>query len=786
MRASNKALLRPVATRGTMAVALVGLLASNWAGAAAQTAEEVASLDEIIVTARKRSETLQQVPVSASVLGGDAIADMGIANLQDLTASVPAVRLAKGSTSNRQFIRGIGSGDNPSFEQSVGTFIDDIYHGRARFSEAALFDVERVEVLKGPQTVYFGNNAIAGALNIVTRDPGDSLSGDIRLAYTPAFDARVAEVGLDLPVADTLSVRIAGQLSDNDGWIKDSGAGEKAPHTRDRAVRSTALWKPTERLTARIKAQYVDQDGRGGLPIVRSGCPQPASYGPSAGFCAAALAAGAGPFDRTDARNTSPGQFTTQESQDYVATLDWEGDGYILTSVTGHTRYTYGLGTDLDMTPLPLLSIAAPERFSQTSQELRLSSTDDSPVDYIAGLYYHHSKLQVGNRFNYGFLGASINAAAPFRPLAPYLPFGINNFFHETAGTLSGFGALTWKVRDDLRATGALRYSRVEKDFDRTITVGTASANYGPLTPFPASVAALGAAFAAGGRLATVGTTSLSRSDKQLTPSVSVQYDWTPQVMLYARYDRGFKAGGFNGVDLVSAAGTLPFAPEKVDAFEAGVKAKLFDDRMSVSLDAFRSKYRDLQLAGIVPSSNGAYVNRVQNAGGAVTQGIELEMNARLSGAWRTGLSATLLDSHYTSYPNATPTAQQTAAGLPVQDLSGKRTPFAPSLSGSWNLSYETGLTADLSLTITNQLFVSSGVYLGFSNDPDNRQASYLRDDLTLALSSDTGWEVALVGRNLTDETIRSFGATLPTSLGSYVFMTEPPRSVTVQLKYAF
>lgn len=766
--------------------ALAALLATTACGPVLAASEEPAALEEIIVTARKRSETLLSVPLSANVLGGDAIADKGIASLQDLTNSIPAVRLAKGSTSNRQFIRGIGSGDNPSFEQSVGTFIDDIYHGRARFSEASLFDVARVEVLKGPQTTYFGNNAIAGALNIVTRDPGDNLSGDIRLAYTPAFDAKVAEVGLDLPASETLALRLAGQASDNDGWIDDVGAGEKVPRTRDRALRGTLLWRPGEKLTARVKAQYVDQDQRGGLPIVRSGCPQPAAYGPSAGFCAAALAANAGPFDADFARKTSAGQFTLQESQDYVATLTWEGDSVTLTSVTGHTQYHYGLGTDLDMSPLPLLSVSAPERYRQTSQELRLASVEEGPLDYMAGLYYHHGRLAVTNRFNYGFLGPNINASTPLQPLRPYLPFGIDNSFTETSDTLSGFGAVTWRMRDDLRLTGALRYSRVEKDFDRTISVGTAVADFGPLSPFPAAVAGLGTAFAAGGRLATVGDTSLSRNDKHLTPSVSLQYDWSRQVMLYARYDHGFKAGGFNGVDLVGAADTLPFAPEKVDAFEVGAKMRLLDDRMTLSLDAFRSKYRDLQLAGIVPSSSGAYVNRVQNAGGAVAQGVELELNARLTAAWRTSLSATLLDSHYTRYPNATPTALQTAQGLPVQDLSGERTPFAPGLSGNWTLSWETALTPDLTLSVSNQLYASAGVYLGFSNDPDNRQKAYLRDDLTLAVSDVGGWELALVGRNLTNEVIRSYGATLPTSLGAYVFMTEPPRSVTMQLKYAF
>ena len=744
------------------------------------------ALEEVVVTARKRAESLQQVPISAAVVNGAALQEQNVATLQDLTNTLPSVKLAKGSGTDRQFIRGVGSGDNASFEQSVGTFIDDIYHGRARSSEASLFDVERVEVLKGPQTTYFGNNAIAGALNIVTRDPGASVAGDARLSYTPKFNGYTGAAALDLPASATFAVRLAGQLSGGDGWVSDVGIGDDTPRTRNSVTRGTFVWKPTEDFTARVKVQYGKENQHGGLPIVRGNCPPPAVFGAPSGFCAAAIGANAGPLSDDFARNTNAGQFTYLRTDDYLANLSLDRSAFTLTSVTGYSHYDYALGTDLDLTPLTLLQVAAPEDYHQFSQELRIISSAEGAVEYIAGLYYQQSTLNGRNTFSYSFLTPNLATIPAFQPLLPFAPFGAQSVFREESDTYSAFGALTWKPVEQLKVTGALRYSVVDKDFVQRISVGTGNATYAPLTPFPTALAPLGQTFASAVRLATAANNVLARRDNHLSPSLSVQYDVNSDVMVYARFDHGFKAGGFNGVDLNGTAATLPFSEETVDAFEIGAKTSLFDGRAILNADVFRSKYEDLQLAGVVPSSAGAYVNRVQNAGGAISRGIEIDATWRVTQRLRTSLAATFLDSHYTSYPNATPTALQTRQGIPVQDLSGQDTPFAPELSGSWTLSYSGPLRRDLTWRIENRVFASRGFFLNFNNDRYVRQDAYAREDLTLALASEHGWEVSVTGQNLTDETIRTYGAALPATLGTYAFITELPRNVFVQLRYSF
>ena len=753
---------------------------------AADAGADSLQLEEVVVTARKRTEPLQSVPISATVVTGAAVSNENISSIQDLTRTLPSVQLAQGSTSNRQIIRGIGSGDNPSFEQSVGTFVDDVYHGRSRTSEADLFDLDRVEVLKGPQTTYFGNNAIAGALSELTHDPGSTFGGTMRGAYTPQFNGYTYEAAVDLPASNQLTARVAGQFARSDGWIDDLGAGQHIPNTQNAGIRGTLVWNPTEALAVRFKAQHASEHEIGGLAVVRGGCPQPANFGPSTGFCADVIAAGDGPYSSNFTRNTSPGQSTDLATDDYNAKVTYDAGPLTVTSVTAYTHYTYGLDQDLDLSPLDLISLMAPEKYQQFSQELRLTSNTHGALDYLAGLYYQHSDLSVQNALTDGFLNPTIAHTAAFAPLIPYLPLATDDNFTERNNTESAFAASTWHITSKLELTAALRYTDVAKDFNQSVAVDTGNFTYAQPTSLPSSVAGLAAAFARAAALATPGYTQLSRDDNHLSRSAALQYEPVSDVMLYARYDNGFKAGGFNGVDLTDRGTALDFAPETVNAYELGAKNGLFDNRVTLNVALFRSIYSNLQLAGVVPSVSGAYVNRVQNAGGALSQGVELETEGRITRELRTSLSVAYLEAYYTRYPNATPTALQTLAGAKFQDLTGQTTPFAPRWSADWSIVYEIPVAANLKLRTQNDLFGRAAELLNFNNDPYSAQGGYVREDLTLALASAAGWELAVIGKNLTDRTIRTYAAAYPTSLGSFIYMTEPPRNVTLQLKYEF
>jgi len=744
------------------------------------------ALDEIMVTARKRSEALQEVPIAAAVVSGSEIAEQGFPSLQDLARTMPGVILSEGGVTDRQFIRGIGSGDNPSFEQSVGTFIDGLYHGRSRTSERALFDIEHVEVLKGPQSTYFGDNTIAGALNILTRDPDARYSGNARIAYTPRFNGYAAQGGFDFPVASTASVRLGGFVDREDGWIKDVGVGEDIPHSRIGAVRATLVWKPTETLTAKLKAEHSHEAQQGGLPIVGANCPQSPPFPSPAGFCAAAVSSGAAANTGDLTRDTSPGQLTQLDSDDYVMTLSQSRDGLTLHSVTGYSQYSYALATDLDATPLDLFSAMGAERYRQLSQELRLASDGGHRLEYMGGLYYQHSNLFVQDAFDYAFLDSTVAGLPAFSPLAPYLPLVINDQFRESADEESAFAELTWKSMDRLRTIVAARYTLIDKQFMQTVGVGTSGGIFGPVTPLPGAAAALGSAFAQASGLASVGSVSLSRRDSHVSPSLIVQFDPTTTVMLYARYDNGFKAGGFNGADVGRNVGTLPFSPETVNSFEIGAKLKTSGNRLTLDVDAFHSAYENLQLAGIAPTATGTYENRVQNAGGAVARGIELDAAARVTPRLQTNVAATYLADYYTNYPNAVPTSLQTLEGAHSQSLTGQTLPNAPRFSGSWSVAYERNFASTASWRVENRVYAQTRVLLDFSNDPLLAQRSYIREDVTLAIDGRTGWELSATARNLTNAIIRTYGAPQPVSLGSFGFINEPPRSVMIQLSRQF
>lgn len=203
---------------------------------AQETTSETAStrtLDVVTVTATKREESLQDVPIAVSVLGGDNLAANAISTLEDATALIPNVTVAEGGVADSIFVRGIGSGVNLGFEQSVGTFIDGVYYGRSRSSRNPFFDLERVEVLKGPQSTLFGKNTIAGAFNITSRRPTDSFEGRILTSYEPEFDGRALEAIVSGPLADGVSVRVGGRYYETDGYIENTFTGANDPTRED-------------------------------------------------------------------------------------------------------------------------------------------------------------------------------------------------------------------------------------------------------------------------------------------------------------------------------------------------------------------------------------------------------------------------------------------------------------------------------------------------------------------------------------------------------------------------
>lgn len=750
----------------------------------ASSGNQSTELEEVVVTAQKRTERLQEVPISVSVVSGDTLKASGAATLRDLSSTVPAVHVVKAGPSDRLFIRGIGSGDNFSFDQSVATFIDGIYHGRSRSSGAGFLDIDRIELLKGPQSVFFGNSAIGGAINVTTRRPTDRLSGNFSAAYNFDWNEDSVEGAVGGTLTDTLLGRIAANFSNGDGWLYDSGWGERVPQTHNSAIRGQLSWKPLQNLAVNLKAEAGRFRQRGGWLIQLVNCPPPAPFPGPVGFCAAAITAGI-ETELDDRRASSPGQRPYLDNNEYVLNADYSLGGVTLTSLTGLLTHRTNVSSDADgPSPANLFSATWPERYRQLSQEFRVTSQKGGRFEYIAGVYYQHDQLRTEQDITYSFRTPAISSNPDFAELVPYLPLGQALGFNQDEDIYSAFGSLTFHVSDTFRIVGGLRGTIVTKDADKSIYFGTGHSFEPGVTPFPDSLLALSQTLTNG--IGPTTAASYDRKDRHVSPSINLQYDLQRDILAYASYANGFKAGGFNGADTSADQASVPFEPETVNAFELGLKTQLFHRRMTLNAALFRSTYSDLQVGGLRPV-NTVPVSTVQNAGGARSQGIEIEQRWAVTREITSSLSFVLLDAKYTSYPNANATSFQTFQGQTQQDLSGERTPYSPKYSGSWRLAYVRPLAGNLAFTLGGSMFFTSRYNISTNNDPFLDQSGFVKLDATIGLSDvAAGWDFSVLVRNVTDESYLVFGAASPTSLGSYSVQKDPPRSVTAQLRWHF
>jgi len=449
---TNGAGPRTLPARGLLlAACLLGAI-SGVAGAQSpaitqDTGDAGPKLQEIVVTAQRRQENLQSVPVSAQVVSAQTLTQQNLNGLTTMAQIEPSVHVGTSGRSNEMYIRGIGSGINQSFDQSVGMFIDDIYHGRSRISSATFLDLDRVEILKGPQSTFFGNNAIAGAFNIVTHKPNDHFDADARALY--GEDGQYAVEGaVGGPVTDTLRVRIAAITNGMDGWLKNVTTDDRYPHDNNIAGRMTIGFQPVENLDATLKIEGGRNRNTGTWPRQLVNCPPPAPFPAAAGFCALALAQGLPTGINSNANAESPGGGISLDTAEDVLTVNYQALGHTFTSVTGFYNYHYQLNFDGDELPQTLLHIQIPEKYHQFSEELRVASPTGQRIEYLAGLYYQTDRLDFRQATDYAFLNGKISGAPPLAALVPYLPLGQSIAYSQPEKSYSAFGSLTFNVTE--------------------------------------------------------------------------------------------------------------------------------------------------------------------------------------------------------------------------------------------------------------------------------------------------------------------------------------------------
>jgi len=779
-------------------------------------------LEEIIVTATKRVVGLQEVPIAISVMSGAEISEKGLTKMEDLAMYMPNVHVAEASAGTQMFIRGIGSGVNYGFEQSVGTFVDGVYFGRGRSARGKFLDIERVEVLKGPQSTLFGKNTVAGALNITTAQPTEEFEGYVSAGYTTDLEAMTITSMVSGPLSDTVRGRLAVRAYDDKGYVENLAAnGVDGPQNESVYVRGTLAIDLNEDWTATIKAEngYVDIIGRQELISETN-----AATGPSAALYGSPLgstnfAAGFGYTTYEQNVDDLP-LFDDTESNIFQVTLDGTFSEHGVKIVLASTDYEFTNSLDSDYSPLKLLNRGRNEEHEQLSAEFIISSPSDDKFEYLAGGFYQQEDLsnarythvdmsavgplQAGvfgqlNTANPALGGASFAGMFLGGNLVPATDSGIldataRSFFSQDAESWSVFAEGTYNLSDTLRVTAGLRYSEDEKEMSKRGTVGYIDLTAAASTLVPAQLAAV---YGSALKLATVHSYTRDRKEDHVTGHVNVQWDMTNDAMVYLELGNGYKAGGFdedNGmgrqVETLNGVSDdlADFEDESVDTIEIGAKINLADGRGRLNIATFSSTYEDVQVSTF--DGNAGFV--VGNAAESEVQGIEADVLYRLTEELTLNGAFAYLDATYKSFPGAGCTNAQSIATPTgcVQDLTGKPLQFAPEHTANVGVTYETELSSGLLLSAGLDYNWTDDVVVSADLDDNLVQKSYGKLNARISLAGNDQWQVSLVGKNITDEATFMWGNDIPLGSlgfkGSYFKLIDPPRTVELSARMNF
>ena len=731
-------------------------------------------LEEVIVTATKRAESIQDTPMSIEAVSGDRLFETGITEFEALADTMPNFSVGDSLVTNNIIMRGMGSGSDRSFEQSVSMFIDGIYMPRSRQYRAPFLDVERVEIVRGPQAVLFGLNSMAGAVSVLTSKsrPGDEFTADLTAAYETEFKGTTLTGVVGGSVGDTLGLRLAVQTTDSgDGYFENTFTGEDEGAKEQDLVRLTGVWEPSDRLTVSAKGEYVDftTDGNIGEAVARPG---------------GSVSGDDGTLNWVRAMDASLlpliglEEGTESTVKNFALNFDYELGEHTLTAAVGYSEFEYQLTTDLDSTPQPILDAQSVEEYEQTSIDIRLTSPGGETLDYIVGVYYHDADL-LSDQPNILNLGALAPAFAGLYEVG-------STGLVQNAELWSAYASGTWNINDTFRVIAGVRYADEEKEATRPTTCDLLVGEDAALAPaFGGPGYIEGGGDLTGGNIcAAVRDFEGDRASDNWMPEVVLQWDNTEDMTLYAKVATSAKSGGFA---TAGSALVVPYDDEEVLGYELGMKTQLLDGTAELNVTLFRNEFTDLQVNSFLSNPDtGLPQALITNAGESTSQGIEADARWAATDWLTLGGSLAYLDAEYDKFDNGpcSTTKQEQGETLPC-DLAGERLPFSAEYSGT--------VSADLDFPMGSSMHMFGGLVVSFSDDyftEGNLEENMKQDSWTKVSArigfgaADDRWSLALIGNNLTDEEILS-GAQSPV-LGNDLGYLGAPRTLTVQANYRF
>lgn len=694
---------------------------------AARANSQSGGIADIIVTASRRAEDVQKSALSVQAISSAELARAHVTSAEGLNAIAPGVTIASAGNTPQVYIRGVGNfGTNSLAEGAVAFNLDGVYIGRPQTTRGMFYDLDRVEVLKGPQGTLYGRNATGGAINVITNKPKLGERGGYVDLQAGNYDRIQAEAAVNLPLGETAAIRVSGQSVYRNGYLSDGYDDENT-----KSARAQIYWKPSSDVSLLISGNYQKVDGMGAGSVVTPQLPGDKFRGAADPAVTAIIRAqpGIGPLlvaPRTDG-------FTDDETYAVTGELNWNLGFANLTVLPAYREAKLR-----DLTYVPGFSVGQFYKDRQTSVEVRLSN-ESNALKWVLGGYFFDQQLN-------GLPGGPQQVVSQ----------GVNTFlisdFDSNTRSYAGFGQATFSVTDRFRVTGGLRYTYERKLLSEFLT------NYGlpAAPPAPPGTCGGAAVFDPASptpprfcRITTdlTGANALKQTVNNVSWKAGVEFDIADRSMAYASASTGFKSGGF-----FSAPPPNSFAPEKLLAFDAGVKNRFFDNKLQVNVDLFYWKYTNHQETLVGPTSiPGFFVQLVTNAGKARSYGADLDLVYQPTRADRLNVKVQYNKTKYDAFalPNQTSVFGPPVTGCNVGplrpdgsqivDCAGKPLMRAPLWSGTASYSHSFELSNGATITPTADVQFSSSQFLTVDFLESARQKSYAVGGADLTYTSSDG-----------------------------------------------
>ncbi|MCH1581105.1 MAG: TonB-dependent receptor [Luminiphilus sp.] len=724
---------------------LLGLGVIFLTGSVSVLAQDSA-LEEVVVTATKRSVALQDLAGSANVLGADKLGPGGIQEVRDMQVEIPNLSLGDQFGFARVFMRGIGmTSIDIGGEGAVAFLQDGAIIPRPAAQLMGMFDLDQVEVLRGPQGTLYGRGATGGAINMVTAKPGKELGGYLSVT-AGNYSLAQFKGAIDVPMGDALSMRLAASLDSRDGYGNNIFTGSDINDRDASAYRATFVYDAGGPLTATLSAQYYEEDDNNYAFSYfgqSEGSSIPVPFGvPILGGNTVGMAGG-GFYDI----NSDQEPINDRDGQLINLTIDYAfNDSWSLKSITSSQSMDRFLRDDLDSTDANLFGQNNyTEESDSFGQELILNYSSDR-LDVLSGVMYFEEDLYGEVRVPLTNLCFLLAPDACGTPIGDFLNGG--NYLQDGDVDIEAWGAYVeanYSISDKWSLIAGLRYNYEERDGTGSFIFDAISLNV---------------------------PTNQRASWNDLTPRITLQYSPNDNMLLYATYTEAFKSGVIN-----TGSTSPPLDPETVDAFEVGLKGQNASGTLRYSVAAFFYDYQDMQISFVDETSTVSTVNAAE----AENSGIELEVDGSLGNGFAFDFYLTYLNAEYQEFFNG-----DYANGFAITDLSGNTLPNAPESTAKLGLTWE-GAVAGGTLTLRGEAYYQDDVYFTEWNRKDAYQKSYEQFNASMDYSWNDQWLLSLWGRNLSDEEVMSNNIiTAPLYDSLRVGAVLPPRTYGATVTYQF